>query len=135
MACPLSSDLTAASSEVSVPTRMLGSLNLGSWPSTWARSAGLILHAQPAPCDKDVSRTCCVLIIESLKALLEGFRPAGRLVLFVSRWARTLDSYHPQKTPDRYGAKQSDQDSPERSAQYIKRIMRADIDPGISNQS
>ena len=46
-----------------------------------------------------------------------------------------LDSRNPHETLDRYGAKKSDQDSPERSAQHIERIMRAYIDPGIPNQS
>ena len=55
------------------------------------------------------------------------------MVLFLLRSARRLHSSWPYETLDRYGAKQAYKASPKRSAKHIKRIMRAYIDPRISN--
>src|SRR5713226_5870554 len=48
---------TAASSRVAASTRIRGSIAAGTWRKTCANSAGPSLQAQPAPCEKAVSRT------------------------------------------------------------------------------
>src|SRR2546425_7984799 len=48
--------ITAASSLVEASTRIRGSVATGTWRKTCANSAGPSLQAQPAPCEKRVSR-------------------------------------------------------------------------------
>jgi len=52
--------MTAASSRVEASTRIRGSVATGTWRKTCANSAGPSLQAQPAPCEKRVSRIAAV---------------------------------------------------------------------------
>src|SRR5260370_22527822 len=52
--------MTAASSRVEASTRIRGSVATGTWRKTCAKSAGASLQAQPAPCEKRVSRIAVI---------------------------------------------------------------------------
>jgi hypothetical protein len=55
---------TAASSRVEASTSTRASLICGTWRRTCASSSGPSLHAQPAPCESDVSRMSAICLLE-----------------------------------------------------------------------